>query len=260
MIIDIHTDLHIPTLFDPDTRTLTYGTKPCMGCGAAHERWGQPRGRRVAWHGKMCDKCRGTGRRGSGKCRTCNDYGNRDYPQGQVRDWDRPYDDGECEMCAGTGVRRATRYDHVPRDTVAAIMATIGDTSIKIMPGDQQTSAESLFGVITFTPERSGMTNFWGTTDYGRAWEPLRVAAQTDSTARALGQDVPDALPAAIAEFKAAIRSAIIEHSPMQGASVALPDERVIDTIVVRITPQGYTLMGAVRDAILSAHPEASHG
>lgn len=255
--LDVGTDLRIPTLFDPTARALTYGTTPCDACRAAHEYWGQPRGHRVNWHGKTCDKCKGTGRRGSGRCRACNGdaWSNREYGAGMVRDMDAPYDAGPCDTCDATGVRMATRYDYLPVGTVSAILDTIGDDDIRIITGDRQTSGEALFGVVTFTPEKSGFTNMWGVTDYGRTWGPLRDAAMIDKADREAGGDGVGALRAAIDTLKATIREAILGHSPMQATLMTLPDERVIDTIVVRVTPQGYTLMGAVRAAVADAMP-----
>lgn len=234
--------------FDPITRRFIYGLRPCQACSHGHEHWRQAKGRRVAWHGKPCDKCKGTGRRGSGRCRACNrdDYMAREYGAGNVRDYDRPYDNGPCDTCQGTGDQPATRYDYVPSETAQMIMDTIGDDRIRILADPNgQTAMERLLGVLTFDPGKQDMTNFWGIMDYGRTWETLRKAAQTDSQARALGTEDCGNLRAEIDTFKATIRNGVIA-STSQGVAWCLEDGRIIDTIVVRVTQGGYTIMGFV--------------
>ena len=98
---------------------------------------------------KVCEKCKGTGRRGNGKCRNCNgaSYSFAPTNPGYVKYWD--HDDREpCKKCGGDYINRETENlsDNCPVTFWLDVPITMGSDATRRM-----TTAESLFGAGVYT-------------------------------------------------------------------------------------------------------------
>lgn len=157
-------------LFDPEARTLLFGMRRCTSCGYRTDD-GVPAGRQVLFPDIPCGKCKGTGKRGNGRCRECKqyaEYGSK-RPVGMVPDYAHPYAGDDCQRCKGTAQVPAEWTDSLPPQTLRTIL---DETPIRVYPREGGLSwGETHLGMLTASLDGLLPLPVFSLTDYGRAWE-----------------------------------------------------------------------------------------
>lgn len=213
---------------------LVLGDEQCGAC-----RYSDFPGQRVKFRSKPCGKCKGTGRRGSGRCRACSDPF-EPMPVGHVRDYDAPYPDGPCRSCEGRQYVPANTSSTLPSDVARAAVDAIG-VRVFLRQGNLS-RGESLLGML---PSAYGaqMLPLWSTTDYGRTFERLAVAwnaGDGDNAARELEVRAEmDVIAAEVAEKVATDR--------VQACKLFHDDGVLGSQIIVLLSRDGYTVVTASR-------------
>jgi hypothetical protein len=117
--------------------------KDCTACKFRDTPGKQPK---LKWH--TCPKCKGTGKRGNGKCRECNSkYPGDGANPGYVKFWD--HDDLEaCAKCGGDYHNREVEgvTDNLPTHVWANVPIVVRGSISRPM-----TTAEQLFGAGIYT-------------------------------------------------------------------------------------------------------------
>lgn len=142
---------------DPDTKTVILEKKDCH-CSTTMKRDDVPKGMSIDKFGyKICPKCKGTGRRGSGRCRECNakdGYFSIHSPRkpGYVPDY-KKFTLTTCRSCGGSWEKAHNEdlTDTLPRDVILDIPIEVNRS---LRP---QTWLEHHFGAGVYS-----------CTDYGR--------------------------------------------------------------------------------------------
>lgn len=243
------TDLidHAVWTYDREARTVTVGS---TGCHCTTSRCGEFAGRQFAFPWVACAKCKGTGKRGNGKCRACayhrpSEYGpKRERPGyfiGAVPDYANPYDAGPCTVCDGSLLMAGDGNARMPADVLAAFHA---DTPFELTATTARHSwAEEHVGFRSIDSDEVRAKAYSVHSDYGRRWNVL-VAAKAAGT-----------LDAALDELRAECESwfrkpdisrsvcnwALDETAPRSGTWL-LPTR-----FVAMVSPSGVRYM-AVRD------------
>src|SRR5215471_16186566 len=108
-------------IYDAENRALVLELQDCQAC--EHRREGVPRGFAPVFALIDCPKCKGTGRRGSGKCRACTSYSFDKRPAGKVWDYSRVDSLKPCPGCNGDFERHEleTFCDTAPAAVVDAL-------------------------------------------------------------------------------------------------------------------------------------------
>ncbi len=206
-------------IFDLASRRLVLGTRPDVSCGNLY---GIPAGREVAFRSKDCPKCKGTGKRGNGRCRECrrySEYRSDLLPVGQVPDYSSPYDAGPCRGCDGTGEVAETMTDHVDRKILFALIPEIMPVRVYQRDGGL-TVGESLFGMLPADSRRLPFA-LWSSQDYGRSLAEWKAN--------------PDG-------FVATVTARITDESAVQACKIAGESGLVADHIGVLLAADGYTV------------------
>lgn len=207
-------------IFDIETRQFLYGMRPCTMCGhrdGDHPHDAIPAGVAVVFPDVACVKCKGTGRRGNGRCRECkrwNESWRADRrPIGMVPDYKRPMPGGPCGSCDGTGEVLATPTDTLPAETLADVLTVC---PVRMYPANRELSwSEAHLGMLR------GIGTLWSCTDYGTAWN----AYVAD----------PDAALATIA--------AKVTTDRVQACKLTDETGLVVDHIGILLARDGYTVV-----------------
>lgn len=119
-------------------------SKDCTAC-----KYHDPPGKQRKMKWRTCEKCKGTGRRGNGKCRNCNSasYSFAVTNPGYVKF----YDDNDLEPCAKCGGDYADREmedlsDNLPATIWLNVPITVGGSNSRVM-----STGENLFGTGVYT-------------------------------------------------------------------------------------------------------------
>ena len=120
-------------------------SKNCTAC-----QYHDPPGKQRKMKWRVCEKCKGTGRRGNGKCRNCNHstYSFADVNPGYVKF----YDDADLEVCRKCGGDYLNREMENLSDNLPATIWL--DVPIVVSPvtlNRQMTASEQLFGAGIYT-------------------------------------------------------------------------------------------------------------
>lgn len=220
---------------------LTLGEEECYGCRPDFP------GKRVDFPLIDCPKCKGTGRRGSGRCRNCKPLAYERVPAGKMRDYANPFVVGECGQCHGTNVVPATMTDSLPGGVVRQIVEVTGGLRVHVREGDL-TWGEAHLGYVA----DDGLSALWSSVDYGRTWGRLAAAAREER------------LTAELAAFKAELTERVATDR-VQACKVATDDGVVCRFVAVLVARNGYTVVGVKRDeeeraAALAAEAERIAG
>jgi RecJ-like exonuclease len=169
----------------------------------------------VGW--KTCPKCKGTGKRGNGKCRACTGESYEKWKKaGQIKDYDNVFATGVCPQCNGT-LKVPTSYT---AETPAWIVATI---PVVMIGQDRDLSwGESHLGMA------SGFHNnsLGAVVDYGRRLKQLADGEMT------------------IPEMTAKIRDEIIDDRVQLCKIITDRDTmRLAKTLVILMTRTGYSIV-----------------
>lgn len=224
---------------------LVLGDQECHMC-----RYSDFPGQRTRFHTKPCPKCKGTGRRGNGKCRNCVREYSLDPTPGQVTDLDRPYADGPCPYCDGKRHKPATITDYLPADVLRTIVDTIG---VRVVLRQGELSyGERLMGWL---PGQSKLIALYSVQDYGRTFKRLSDAYQAGD-----GDDDQRVAQArtAMAEVAAEIGEKIVADTSTQACKLFTDDQVLATEIIVWLARDGYSVVAvprteADRTAILAA-------
>lgn len=225
--------------FDTDTRKITFGQTKCT-CFYGYEQWGIPLGHVVRFGTIECDACKGTGRRGSGRCSKCNsprDAWRSGRTAGRVEHVSREtaINAGRHPECAGTGYVPADRYDYAPREIIAAIVANIPI----MLSMREQTWSESFLGFHPTVTETPGITGALASiTDHGRRWQAGRNAVRQGDSDRWM------------ADYRCDIRTIIAADSSRQMKPFVDTDSYAIGGILAFIGQNGFTAYGVERSKI----------
>lgn len=168
--------------YDPVTGVVVIGQDHCP---CTHFRSDAPAGRsyRFAW--VPCKPCKGSGRRGSGKCSKCSYHRTTTVPDymgpGTVPDYSTPIDDGPCRQCDGSLVVQGNGNASLPADILAAFYDA---APISLIHGDARlTRLESLMGLTVVDDPRIMVTSYGVLSDYGRTYQALADAQQAGTVA-----------------------------------------------------------------------------
>ncbi len=168
--------------------TIDMGDRSCGTCS-----YGDFPGFRTAFPLVDCGKCKGTGKRGNGRCGTCNnprnDYMSSRTP-GKVRDHANGYADGPCGTCNGARVVPATMYDYLTPTAVVEVIARM-PIKVHVRPGELSWG-EAHLGV--FAPGDRSVNSVGSVVDYGRTWGKARTLAAENGTPGALHDALRDML------------------------------------------------------------------
>jgi len=101
-----------------------------------------------------CAKCKGTGKRGNGKCRACTSYSFDPRPAGKVWDYSNVASLKPCPACKGDWQRATLESfcDKAPAEVIDAL-------PIRVYRQDRSNS---------WNEEHLGLGCLWSCTDYGR--------------------------------------------------------------------------------------------
>ena len=141
----------------PDTRELELERTDCRACDMPRE--GVLQGQAPVFAFVQCPKCHGTGKRGSGRCRECNDrdgYYPRGRRPGSVVDYRTVASTVPCGSCGGdyAGADSETFCDHAPDSVVSGL-------PLLVVRQDRGSS---------WNEEYLGHGCLWSSVDYGAAW------------------------------------------------------------------------------------------
>jgi hypothetical protein len=238
---------HAAWLYDKDARTVTVGATDCT---CVTWRGGEMPGRRYEFPWIACVKCKGTGKRGNGKCRECkyhrpSEYGTpRERPGyfiGAVPDYANPYDAGPCGQCDGTLKVPGDGNARMPADVLAAFLA---DTPVSVLATDARHSwAEYNLGHLRIDAPEVRAKAYMVSTDYGQRWAVL-VKAKADGRLDEAVEDLRLEVEAMVAkDSKSVCNWALDRAGPRDAGEVwELPTR-----IVGMVSPDGLRLL-AVRD------------
>ena len=108
---------------------------------------------------KVCTRCKGTGRRGSGQCRECNPRAYSSFSDkrpGYVAWWD--HDDPEpCSRCGGNfqDYEAEGWTDNLPRTLVAELPITVVGTGNRRMGWAEQYLGAGIYTVVDYGAHKS---------------------------------------------------------------------------------------------------------
>lgn len=186
---------HAAWLFDPVTREVTVGA---TDCSCVTFRDGSMAGRAVRFPWVPCDKCKGTGKRGNGKCRGCAYHRDSrrngpDYRPGLVPDYATMLDDGPCRVCEGHLLVPGDGNAKLPADILTTWLASV-EVAIQITTV-QHSWVEEHIGLSRLDHEAFDARAYTVISDYGTRWRDLVKAKEADT--------LPDALASLRAEVQA---------------------------------------------------------
>lgn len=222
---------------------LVLGDEACHWC----DREGFE-GQAVKFRDKECPKCKGTGRRGNGRCRNCKDYAEswrRDaLPAGRVPDYEAPYAVGPCAQCDGKRYKAMRSDSYLSTEIMREIVDTIG-VRVITRTGDMSWGEQHL-GMIA-DGNGGAHSALWSSVDYGRTWDRMITAGAP------IGDD--DTTEARKARVEAEIdvwRGEMIEKiaaERTQACKVSFEHDVLGSTILLLLSRQGYTVITARRPA-----------
>jgi hypothetical protein len=135
---------------------------------------------------KACTYCKGTGKRGNGKCSRCkyhrdsrhgSDYA-PGYQPGMVPDYDNRYDGGVCESCEGSTLQPGDGNAWLEPDMLALVMA---DVPIKATVSSAELSwMEQHLGHRREENEALSIRNLYTVVDHGTRFRQLQAVVAAD--------------------------------------------------------------------------------
>jgi hypothetical protein len=170
---------HSTWSYDPETGIVTIGQ---VECRCVSFRSDCKPGRRYRFPWVPCKPCKGTGKRGNGKCSKCSyhrPWGNEPHRDplwtvGHVPDYGTPVDDGPCQTCDGTLTMAGDGNARLPEDIRAAFYQA---APVEILATTQEfTRLESVLGITIVDDPGMGVASYGSLLDYGRRWEAMRTA------------------------------------------------------------------------------------
>lgn len=178
-------------VFDPITREVIVGATPCF-CTVSRD--GEFAGRTFGFPWVACDKCKGTGKRGNGKCRACaywRDAYNRTpgYTVGMVPDYATPLDMGVCGQCDGTTLVVGDGNAWPSAEFMADVLSQV--TFEVTATGARHTWVESHIGLSRVDTDTVVGKAYTVIGDYGRRWgELVKAREETDAVFTAVIESI----------------------------------------------------------------------
>jgi hypothetical protein len=128
--------------------SVVLNTKDCTSC-----KYHDPQGKQRKMKWRVCEKCKGTGRRGNGKCRNCNhsSYSFADVNPGYVKFYDDT-DLEACKKCGGDYKDRENENlsDNLPVHIWHDVPIVVGGSKQRPMSAGEQLFGAGVYTVIDY--------------------------------------------------------------------------------------------------------------